>query len=110
MQARVHPEQPAGTVSRAEFDEIWRHSVLLLQRGYQGGSIVTVYAGDAAAMGAPWTRRYVYNHTRCGMCKGPIKTWDMANRTVYACEMCQVRLSVGNLVAPHQYLDDMIVL
>ena len=33
--------------------------------------------------------RYVYNHGQCGRCKGPIRSWDMATRTVYACETCQ---------------------
>ena len=89
MQARVHPEQPANTITRAEFDRLWRHSVLLLQRGYVSGSILTVDAADAAALGPPWTRRYVYNHSRCGVCKSRVRTWDMAARTVYACEACQ---------------------
>jgi formamidopyrimidine-DNA glycosylase len=88
----MHPEQPANTVTRDEFERIWKHSVLLLQRGFQTGSILTVDAADAARMGSPWTRRYIYNHSRCGMCLGPVRTWDMATRTVYACESCQVRL------------------
>lgn len=33
--------------------------------------------------------RYVYNHSTCGRCGSQIATWDMASRTVYACETCQ---------------------
>jgi hypothetical protein len=36
-----------------------------------------------------WACRYIYNHQQCGECKGPVRTWDMAARTVYACETCQ---------------------
>lgn len=93
MQARVHPEQPANSISREEFDRIWRHSVLLLQRGFLTGSILTVDDEDAEKMGPPWTRRYIYNHKSCGVCAGRVRTWDMASRTVYACDTCQVRRS-----------------
>lgn len=103
LQARIHPEQPASSLCRSKFDEIWKHSVLLLQRGYQTGSIITVDDADAQSMGPPWTRRYVYNHSRCGICKGPIKTWDMANRTVYACETCQVCLGVQTCSEPGRF-------
>ena len=89
VQARLHPEQPANTITREDFECLWRHSTHLLQRGYVTGSILTVDSVDAARLGPPWTRRYVYNHKRCGFCKGPVKSWDMAARTVYACLQCQ---------------------
>jgi hypothetical protein len=53
----VHPEQPANTITRPVFDELWRHSVTLLQRGFSTGSIVTVDAEEAVVLGKPWTRR-----------------------------------------------------
>jgi hypothetical protein len=40
---------------------------------------------EAKVLGRPWTRRYVYNHAVCGRCRAAVKSWDMANRTVY-CE------------------------
>ena len=49
---------------------------------------------NAAAMGPPWTRRYVYNHSSCGRCGSDIKSWAMANRTAYACEVCQPLLQL----------------
>lgn len=57
MQAGVHPEQPGNTVDRAAFERIWQHSVLLLQRGFKSGSILTVDPEEAAVLGPPWTRR-----------------------------------------------------
>jgi hypothetical protein len=38
----MHPEQPADTVSREKFEELWRWCVLDLQRGFKTGSILTV--------------------------------------------------------------------
>ena len=56
-QAGVHPEQPGNTLSRDEFDRVWEHSVLLLQRGFKEGSILTVDPDEARKLGRPWTRR-----------------------------------------------------
>ncbi len=55
--ARVHPEQPANSLDREAFERVWRHSVLLLQRGFLTGSILTVDQVDADRLGKPWTRR-----------------------------------------------------
>ena len=59
VQAGVHPEQPSNTVDRAAFERIWRHCVLLLQRGFKTGSILTVDPEEADKLGRPWTRRSV---------------------------------------------------
>ena len=56
-QAGVHPEQPGRTVSRESFETLWKHSVLLLQRGFKTGSILTVDEEEAKKLGKPWTRR-----------------------------------------------------
>lgn len=57
LQAKVHPEQPGYSVDREAFERIWYHSVDLLQRGFQTGSILTVDPEDAQKLGKPWTRR-----------------------------------------------------
>lgn len=41
------------------------HAVVLLQRGFLTGSILTVDPEEAAVLGPPWTRRYIYNHNLC---------------------------------------------
>lgn len=89
FKAGVHPETPGECVSATQFRHIWCHSVDLLQRGFSTGSILTVDAEEG--LPAPWLRRYVYNQSACGRCRGPVRTWDMATRTVYACETCQPR-------------------
>jgi hypothetical protein len=83
----VHPEQPGFSINRTQFENIWRHSVELLQRGFETGSILTVDAAEG--LGKQWSRRYIYNQSSCGRCGSAVRTWDMAARTVYACESCQ---------------------
>lgn len=83
----VHPEQPGNSLTRAQFDKIWHHSCDLLERGFRTGSIITVDPEEG--LPAPWTRRYVYNQSKCGRCKSGIKSWDIATRTAYACPTCQ---------------------
>ena len=38
---------------------------------------------------SPGDCRYIYNHKSCGLCGSAVRTWDMAARTCYACEVCQ---------------------
>ena len=82
--AGVHPEQPCADLDRAQFDVVWRHTVELLQRGFVNGSILTVDPEEAAILGDPWTRRYVYNQSRCGRCGAPSRrgTWRIEPSTV----------------------------
>lgn len=95
FKSKIHPEQPGYTLTRQQFDTIWAHSYELLHKGFTCGSIITVDEEEAILLGKPWTRRYVYNHSTCGRClkyKGlvtNVTTWDMNNRTVYACLTCQ---------------------
>lgn len=98
FKAGIHPEQPGYTLTKGEFDLLWHHCVDLLRRGFQTGSILTVDPEEACVLGSPWTRRYIYNQSRCGRCKSPVKTWEMAARTVYCCGgTCQVlRLQHNN--------------
>lgn len=97
--AGVHPDERCENVARETFDQIWFHTVQLMQRGFVNGSILTVDPEEALILGEPWTRRYVYNQTKCGRCRGNVRVWDMANRTVYACETCQP-LSAGSPQTP----------
>ena len=87
--AGVHPDEKCEDVDRTTFDSLWRHTVESMQRGFVNGSILTVDPEEALILGDPWTRRYVYNQTSCGRCGARVRVWDMANRTVYACETCQ---------------------
>lgn len=95
----LHPEQPACTIPKSTFETLWMHSVLLLQRGFTTGSILTVDQAEAALLGPPWTRRYIYNHRHCGRCGSAVRNWTMAGRTVYCCPTCQPLLAGTELAA-----------
>jgi formamidopyrimidine-DNA glycosylase len=91
FKAGVHPDVPGNELERTQFDEIWKHTCQLLQRGYETGSILTVDKEEAIRLGKPNLRRYIYNTRHCPRCGSNIQTWDINARTCYACPTCQPR-------------------
>ena len=89
FKAGVHPDVRGRELTRPQFDQVWRHTVCLLQRGYETGSILTVDEDEARALGKPTLRRYIYNQSNCPRCTHRIETWSINNRTCYACPVCQ---------------------
>jgi SAP domain len=55
------------------------------------GSILTT-DGEAARNGR---RRYVYNQATC-ICSARVKSWEIANRTAYACLVCQPKVGASS--------------
>ena len=92
FKAGVHPDVPGNQLERTQFDEIWKHTCQLLQRGYETGSILTVDKEEAIRLGNPNLRRYIYNTRHCPRCGSNIQTWEINARTCYACPTCQPRL------------------
>jgi endonuclease VIII len=88
----IHPERPARTLDRSEWDSIWSTLQGWLRRGVQERRIITV---DPAEIGRSRSRitsaeaTYVYRVERCRRCASPIRRWDLAGRWAYACETCQ---------------------
>lgn len=95
FKAGIHPDTLGMELERQQFDEIWKHTVQLLQRGYQCGSILTVDPEEAKQLGQPKLRRYIYNMSHCPRCHSRIQTWDINSRTCYACPSCQPRIKIG---------------
>jgi formamidopyrimidine-DNA glycosylase len=89
FKAGVHPNKRGMDLDKTEFDSIWYHTVALLKRGYETGSILTVDPEESMSLGKPRLRRYIYNSSKCPRCDSPIKTWQISNRTCYACVKCQ---------------------
>jgi endonuclease VIII len=83
----IHPERPANTLQRGEWDALWVTLVKMLKAGVRAGVIVTVPRGDRTIH--DHRTRYVYKQVHCGRCGTPIRRWDMAGRWAYACETCQ---------------------
>ncbi|KAJ1453202.1 hypothetical protein M885DRAFT_466628 [Pelagophyceae sp. CCMP2097] len=89
FKAGVHPDQPGLTLSKAQFDLVWLHTVSLLKRGYATGSILTVDDAEKASLKRPDLRRYIYNQAKCPRCETRIVSWQINARTAYACPNCQ---------------------
>ncbi len=88
----IHPQLPANQVNRETFDQLWKLTAELLQIGVQHNRIIT--AGFNAAGRVPKhlkaaERLNVYKRLRCQACGGPVKSWELANRKMYACSTCQ---------------------
>jgi endonuclease VIII len=91
----IHPDRPAREVSRAEWERLWSTIVAMLRSGERAGRIITVEPAEVGASSAsripPGERTYVYRRAGepCRRCSGEVRRWDMANRRVYACDVCQ---------------------
>lgn len=70
----IHPERPAATLTRAEFDAIWATLRRLLRKGVKENRIAT---------------RDVYRQEACRRCGGPVRRFDLGGRWAYACATCQ---------------------
>jgi formamidopyrimidine-DNA glycosylase len=91
FKARIHPDQLGKDLSRAQFDEVWRHSVELLKRGFTEGVINTV---DGQ------TGQYIYNKSGCPICSGQVSEWMIDKRRAYACLTCQPLRTVAAPPSP----------
>ena len=92
----IHPERPANSLSRAEFDALWDTLRTMLRQGVEERRIVTVHPSERARAGSnglesvgPEDAFYVYQQQRCRRCGGPVRAWRLGARAVYACERCQ---------------------
>jgi formamidopyrimidine-DNA glycosylase len=90
FKAGIHPNIAGKDLTRSQFDAVWAHSVALLRRGYETGSILTVDQAEAESWSHPKSRRrYIYNQQSCPRCGDTIMSWDINSRTCYACVTCQ---------------------
>jgi endonuclease-8 len=84
----LHPELPASSLTRKEFNAIWKLARELLARGVKERRIVT----KPSIKGRRLRRDEalpVYARRVCEVCNGSIRRWTLGARTVYACETCQ---------------------
>ena len=88
----VCPDRPGNQIDRNEFDQIWQLSVDLLNVGVKYNRIVT--AGQnlcAQSLSRSSTRELtlIYQSESCPRCGEDVWYWELANRTIYACQACQ---------------------
>jgi endonuclease VIII len=89
----IHPERPARSLTRAEFDRLWQTLRVMLRQGVEEQRIVTVHPAERTngAQGeVPLEDAfYVYKQHHCRRCGSAIRAWRLGTRPVYACERCQ---------------------
>ena len=88
----IHPERPASTLTREEFDALYDTVSRMLKQAMKDRRIITVAPEE---LDRPKSRlgrlegRYVYRREECHRCRTPVRRWDLAGRWAYACETCQ---------------------
>jgi endonuclease-8 len=83
----MHPERPARSLARGEWDDLWDTLRSMLRAGVRTRRIATVDRRDDTITDG--RSRYVYKQDRCGRCGSTIRRWDLGGRWAYACETCQ---------------------
>ena len=90
--AGIHPDTPGKALSREQFDLLWSSLSTLLSIGVRYNRIIIadpVQVGKARSRMTKSERLLVYKREKCSVCNGPIKSWVLAARTVFACPRCQ---------------------
>lgn len=93
----LHPETPGRALSRDEFDRLWTLACDLLRIGVRYNRIIVA---DPDEIGKPRGRMkrderlLIYKKEFCSRCEAAVRSWDVGNRTIYACPVCQPERAV----------------
>ncbi len=88
----IHPERAGRDLSAAEFQQLWEKLTELLRIGRRYNRIIVADPADVGKSRSRMGRQerlLVYKKDHCGRCDGPIKSWDLGARKIYACPHCQ---------------------
>jgi endonuclease-8 len=84
---RLDPRTRARDVDPGTYAAVWETLRDVMARGVRVGHILTADVPDDTP---PEEGRYVYKRSTCLGCGAPVRAWDVASRTVYACEREQL--------------------
>jgi endonuclease-8 len=90
----VHPELPGNALPRAKFNQLWKLLVKLFAIGVKHNRLITT---DPKDVGRPFEkmrqsdRFHIARRATCRRCDGPIRTWTLGARKMFACETCQAK-------------------
>lgn len=87
----INPQTPANELDVDQFRSMWETTRDLMALGRDLRQIVTRRpTGQAGRQKLPAKERFnIYKRPSCPDCGAAIYYWSLANRTVYACEVCQ---------------------
>ncbi len=83
----IHPDRPGREITQSEFEAIWDLAVSLLKVGKKFNRIVTVKPSKAGRRQSE--ALHIYKQPHCPRCGADVYYWQLANRTIYACDACQ---------------------
>ena len=90
---RVDPLTPARDLERATVEALWNTSVWWLELGVRANRIITVLPESPKRL--PRLKRrealLIYGKSHCPECGDQVQKSQVGNRTLYACQRCQVR-------------------
>jgi endonuclease-8 len=84
----IHPERPANTLTREEFDALYATVARMLKQAMKDKRIVTVARDELPKPVKQLDRlegRYVYRQDNCFRCGTPVRRWDLAGRWCSVC-------------------------
>lgn len=91
-QAKIHPEQPANSLSEAEMRTLREAIIAVLQAAVEaGGTTIRTYANALGEAGHFQVALHAYGQTGkpCPRCKTPIVKIKVAQRGTHFCPFCQ---------------------
>jgi len=89
---RIHPLRPSCSLTRSEFDELWKKSVRLLELGVKYNRIITVGRDETdkpLSRLSSEERLWIYKKDHCPRCISKTQSWLLGNRQMFACSVCQ---------------------
>lgn len=90
---RIHPDTPARQIGRDEWMAMWFTLQRWMALGVKTGRIITTDPAASPSRLRRDERLMIYKKAICPGCGHRVSSWLNANRTVYACEQCQKRVT-----------------
>ena len=90
--AKLHPRTPGTWITRRQFNRIWKLARDLLMIGVKFNRIITIDLKklNRDPMKVPRRQLFrIFKKTVCLVCDGPIESFALAGRKVFACPNCQ---------------------
>ena len=88
----IHPERTGTSLTELEFRSLWDRIVELLEIGVKYNRIIVARVEDVGKSRSRMNRDerlLIYKKEFCGQCDRPVRSWELANRRIFACDHCQ---------------------
>lgn len=88
----VHPRRAGRELGETLFEQLWSTTVELLRIGQRYNRIIVADPADVGKPRSRMTRQerlLIYKKSQCSRCDGPVTSWTLGSRKIYACERCQ---------------------